>query len=89
MKKTPTVVATENDPLTRAIRAAVDAAAQRWPEQMRPATAAKYLDTTKQTVYRRFLADPTFPRPVKHGSRITLFSKTEIDRWIAEQRRSP
>jgi predicted DNA-binding transcriptional regulator AlpA len=86
MTKTP--AATDNDELTQAIRAAVDAAAQRWPEQMRPATLAAYFDTTKATIYRKFLADPTFPRPVKHGSRITLFSKTEIDRWLEAQRRS-
>ena len=86
MAKSPT--ATDTDTLTQAIRVAVEAAAQQWPAHMRPATVARYLDTTKATLYRKFLADPSFPRPVKHGSRLTLFSKAELDRWLAKQRRA-
>jgi predicted DNA-binding transcriptional regulator AlpA len=75
--------------LIRAIANAVAETAKRWPEEMRPATVAKYLDTTKATLYRKLIKDPTFPRPARHGARFTSFSKAEIDRWRDGQRRQP
>lgn len=45
-------------------------------------SARKRLAISRPTTYRLIHRDPTFPRPVKIGSR-TLFAIHEIDAWIA------
>lgn len=47
-------------------------------------SARKRLDISRPTIYRLIRRDPTFPRPVKIGSR-TLFAVHEIDAWMQAQ----
>lgn len=44
----------------------------------------KRLDVSRPTIYRLLRRDPTFPRPIKIGSR-TLFAVHEIDAWMQAQ----
>jgi prophage regulatory protein len=44
----------------------------------------KRIAVSRPTIYRLVRRDPTFPRPVKIGSR-TMFAVHEIDAWLQAQ----
>lgn len=51
----------------------------------RPAAAAKLLGISRSTFYRLLRDDPTFPKPHRFGSRITLFRSDDLDAWLASK----
>lgn len=58
---------------------------------VRPATAAKLLDVSLSTFWRRVANDPTFPRPFRLGgphSRTTVIDAQELSEWIMGHKNS-
>ncbi|WBZ23033.1 AlpA family phage regulatory protein [Escherichia coli] len=47
-----------------------------------PATGETY---PKSDLFNKALANNTFPRPVKIGTRAISFVESEVDHWIQEQ----
>lgn len=57
------------------------------PRFARPSEAAAYCRFSKNTLWRLIANDPTFPRPLKAGQRVTLIDLNEVDAWLAKNRR--
>jgi predicted DNA-binding transcriptional regulator AlpA len=56
---------------------------------VRPATAARLLDVSLSTFWRRARTDPSFPKPFKLGgpsSRTTVVDADELSRWVETQK---
>ena len=54
----------------------------------RPAAAAHYLAVSRATLWRWCKERPNFPKPRKHGPRVTCWDLNELDAWLdAEQSR--
>jgi predicted DNA-binding transcriptional regulator AlpA len=57
----------------------------------RPATAARHMDASVSTFWRRARNDPTFPKPFKlggPGSRTTVVDAHELREWIMRHKNS-
>lgn len=52
----------------------------------RPARAARFVDMGESTLWKFAKEDPDFPRPIKLGSRMTVFLRADLVAWI--QRRA-
>ncbi|MCO5976805.1 helix-turn-helix transcriptional regulator [Ideonella oryzae] len=56
------------------------------PELIRPAAAATRYSLSRRTLGRRMKDDPTFPRPIRLGSRVVLFKRSELDAYFEGKR---
>jgi predicted DNA-binding transcriptional regulator AlpA len=55
-------------------------------KMIRSKDVAKLLSCVRSTVYRYLRLDPTFPRPMKVGLRMTLWDEEEIIQWLRSKR---
>lgn len=59
------------------------------PAVLRPMrVAAAYLGISRRKLYDLLECDPSFPRPVKYGTRSVGVVRASLDRWLAEQERA-
>jgi predicted DNA-binding transcriptional regulator AlpA len=58
------------------------------PRWARPSTTSKYLCVSPATLWRWNSQFENFPKPHKHGPRVTCWDLNEIDAWCARQTRS-
>lgn len=49
---------------------------------LRPAEAARFIGAGLSTLWRYAKQDPTFPTRVKLSSRLTLFRRVDLERWV-------
>ncbi|PLZ02558.1 hypothetical protein CY652_10630 [Burkholderia sp. WAC0059] len=52
---------------------------------LRPAQAAEKLGIGLSTLWARAKHEADFPRPVKLGSRTTVFLESELDAWLSKR----
>lgn len=53
---------------------------------LRPADAAKFIGAGLSTLWRYAKTDPNFPPRVRISSRMTVFSRNELQVWVERHR---
>ncbi|CAG9247061.1 conserved hypothetical protein [Burkholderia cepacia] len=52
---------------------------------LRPAAAAQKLGIATSTLWAKVRNEPDFPRPIKVSPRVTIFTESSLDAWLAER----